>query len=476
MAYSELIKNFEKVRAYMREFYVYGFKSRTEYDAKSARSYDDERRRLESWLGDYMRFTQTPEGKNVFLSVDSRVTRKNPFYKAWKAKSFTDGDITLHFAIFDILYDPETKMTLTELIEEIDQRLSSSMAFDESTLRKKLKEYAEEGIIRIEKDGRKVLYSRALDTDIAALHDVIDFFSEVAPCGVIGSFLQDRQPKHPELFSFKHHYITQAMDSDVMATLFEAIHGHRYITVDNLGKHSNEVRTVRLVPLKLYISAQNGRQNLLAFHEKANRLNSYRLDYRLARLNGELLDKNGKKSIYNCENYKYLLDAPFKISARCCYHMKKAPLNKFERQSGRHPITGVLACESKLREQSWIKFGCNGFERQRPLSQPLAFWLEEDILRYLKMTGIPYAPIYGDIVESRKKNGTPILKTTGVSRSGCMYCMYGVHLEHEPNRFQLMQVTHPQQYDYCINKLGCGAVLDYIGVPYRNQQLEVDHC
>ncbi len=99
-----------------------------------------------------------------------------------------------------------------------------------------------------------------------------------------------------------------------------------------------------------------------------------------------------------------------------------------------------------------------------------------DILAYLKMTGIPYAPIYGDIVESRKKNGTPILKTTGVSRSGCMYCMYGVHLEHEPNRFQLMQVTHPQQYDYCINKLGCGAVLDYIGVPYRNQQLEVDHC
>ena len=88
MAYNELIKNFEKVRAYMREFYVYGFKSRTEYDAKSARSYDDERRRLESWLGDYMRFTQTPEGKNVFLSVDSRVTRKNPFYKAWKAKSF----------------------------------------------------------------------------------------------------------------------------------------------------------------------------------------------------------------------------------------------------------------------------------------------------------------------------------------------------------------------------------------------------
>lgn len=50
MAYSELVKNFEKVRAYMREFYVYGFKNRSEYNAKSARSYDDERRRIDSWL------------------------------------------------------------------------------------------------------------------------------------------------------------------------------------------------------------------------------------------------------------------------------------------------------------------------------------------------------------------------------------------------------------------------------------------
>ena len=64
-----------------------------------------------------MRFTQTPDGKNVFLSVDSRVTRKNPFYKAWKAKSFTDGDITLHFAIFDILYELGERMRPNYLTE-----------------------------------------------------------------------------------------------------------------------------------------------------------------------------------------------------------------------------------------------------------------------------------------------------------------------------------------------------------------------
>ena len=87
MAYSELIKNFERIRDYMREFYVYGFKSREEYDTKSARSYDNERRRIESWMGDYMSFHQDATGKNVFLSVDSRRIPHNPLYKAFKAKS-----------------------------------------------------------------------------------------------------------------------------------------------------------------------------------------------------------------------------------------------------------------------------------------------------------------------------------------------------------------------------------------------------
>lgn len=103
MAYTELVKNFNRIRDYMREFYVYGFKSREEYTRKSARSYDDERRRIESWLGDYMRFRRTAEGKNVFLSIDSRISHHNPLYKAWKTKSFTDGDITLHFVIMDIM-------------------------------------------------------------------------------------------------------------------------------------------------------------------------------------------------------------------------------------------------------------------------------------------------------------------------------------------------------------------------------------
>lgn len=322
MAYNELIKNFEKVRAYMREFYVYGFKSRNEYDAKSARSYDDERRRIESWLGDYMRFTNTADGKNVFLSVDSRVTKCNPFYKAWKAKSFTDGDITLHFAIFDILYAPEIKKTLAELVDEIDSLLSSRITFDESTVRKKLKEYEREGIIRTEKQGRSVLYSRTKDTDISDLCDVIDFFSEVAPCGVVGSFLQDKFPSHESVFSFKHHYITSAMDSDVMATLFDAMSKKCSVTLDNFGRHGNGASTVCTVPLKIYISSQNGREHLIAYEEKTERLISYRLDYISNVRMGEVCEKFDILRAALAEAEKCAWGVNFRINPKHCEHVE----------------------------------------------------------------------------------------------------------------------------------------------------------
>ena len=80
MAYSELVKNFNRIRDYMREFYVYGFKSREKYTRKSARSYDDEKRRLESWLGNYMKFRQTAEGKNVFI-VEINAIKVTNFYE-----------------------------------------------------------------------------------------------------------------------------------------------------------------------------------------------------------------------------------------------------------------------------------------------------------------------------------------------------------------------------------------------------------
>ena len=284
--YSELIKNFEKIRAYMRDFYVYGFKKRDDYSeksTKSARSYDDERRRIESWLGDHMSFVRTPEGKNVFISIDSRTIRHNPFFNAWKAKSFTDGDITLHFIIFDILHEPSISRTVTEIMREIDEKYLSGfnkpMMFDESTIRKKLKEYCEAGIIESQKEGRRVYYRRAENTDVSDLEDLLHYFSEAVPCGAIGSFLLDKTESDTDTFTFKHHYITGAIDSGVMAALFTAMREKRAVTVSNLSRRRDLPRRNRIIPLRFFISVQSGRQHLIAYLPEYNHFQSYRVDY-----------------------------------------------------------------------------------------------------------------------------------------------------------------------------------------------------
>lgn len=291
-SYNELIKSFERIRSYMREFYVYGFKSREDYTRKSARSYDDERRRMESWLGEHMSFVRTPEGKNLFISIDSRTTKHNPLYKAWKAKSFTDGDISLHFYIFDILSEQGKWLTLSEICERIDKNYLSCFkepfVYDESTLRKKLKEYELEGIIITKKEGKRLLYSRASDTDISGLADALDFYSEVAPCGVIGSYLLDRT-ESGDAFTFKHHYITGAIDSGVMAELFSAMREKRAISADNLNHKREEPRRARMLPLRIFISAQSGRQHLLAYQYATKSIISYRLDY-LSRIKAEEIE------------------------------------------------------------------------------------------------------------------------------------------------------------------------------------------
>jgi 3'-phosphoadenosine 5'-phosphosulfate sulfotransferase (PAPS reductase)/FAD synthetase len=217
---------------------------------------------------------------------------------------------------------------------------------------------------------------------------------------------------------------------------------------------------------------------------------------RLKRLNGELKLKNGQPSMFNCSKWKFMLDAPFEISDECCRIMKKNPTKKYERETGRKPILGMLAEESLKRKTAWMKTGCNAFNLDRPQSQPMAFWTEQDILHYIKKFNVPYCSVYGDIVVKPPSDiddgqisiidylgcyePEDTLKTTGRDRTGCIFCMFGCHLEKEPNRFQRLKETHPRQYEYCINGgemvdgkwqpskegLGLGKVLDYIGVKY----------
>ena len=196
------------------------------------------------------------------------------------------------------------------------------------------------------------------------------------------------------------------------------------------------------------------------YNAKLHLLDGKKYKTHYEKLNG--LGKYSKeKEQYACKQWKFLLNAPFKISNKCCNVMKKKPAHNYHKKTGKVPFIATMADESRLREQKYLQNGCNGFNLKIPTSTPIAFWTEQDILEYIFTYKIPIASVYGDVIKTDK------YYTTGCQRTGCMFCGFGCHLEKYPNRFQRLAETHPKQYDYIINTLGMGKVLDYIGVEYR---------
>ena len=201
-------------------------------------------------------------------------------------------------------------------------------------------------------------------------------------------------------------------------------------------------------------------------------------------------------SMYDRSKYLFMLNAPFEVSNQCCKVMKKQPMHKYNKDTGRVPITAQMASESKLRTSQWLQNGCNGFDLKIPTSNPMSFWTEQDVLLYIKenadrmcktrinesktvmfygdriilrKTGatienkeyyLPICSVYGDIVTDYEAMGQcenqmsfadfgifdkerPLLKTTGCQRTGCVLCGFGCHLEKE-SRFLKLKETHPK--------------------------------
>lgn len=144
-----------------------------------------------------------------------------------------------------------------------------------------------------------------------------------------------------------------------------------------------------------------------------------------------------------------LCDAPFRTSDRCCHWLKKKPAKQAAKVYGK-AILGIRTPESKQREQNYLMRGCNAYDLKSPRSWPMAAWSHQDVWDYIHKYDIPYSPIYD----------------MGYESTGCFPCMFGVHMESYPNRFQRMYTTHPKLWAYCMDKLGIREVLDYIDIPY----------
>lgn len=145
----------------------------------------------------------------------------------------------------------------------------------------------------------------------------------------------------------------------------------------------------------------------------------------------DYINRNFKKY----DKYKELC-----ISDKCCEILKKRPIQKKAKELGMEcALLGILASESRQRKQDWIQNGCNVFNKKSENQcRPLSFWTEKDIYEYIKKYNVTISSLYD----------------LGYERNGCMYCAFGAHLEEQPNRFQRLHQTHPNQYAYLKKHFG----------------------
>lgn len=169
------------------------------------------------------------------------------------------------------------------------------------------------------------------------------------------------------------------------------------------------------------------------------------------RYRSKLLGESGHRSSALAKKWRWLVYwADFPISDYCCEVMKKQPAMRYEHKTGRCSFLGTMADESQLRKFVFMNKGCNQYEAKRPSSQPMLFWTKKDVWEYIHKYNVPYSDIYDK----------------GVERTGCMFCMFGIHKEKSPNRFERLAELHPKIYQFGLDYLGLRKVLKILDVPF----------
>ncbi|NDO50777.1 WYL domain-containing protein [Lachnospiraceae bacterium MD335] len=278
--FKELIKSFSKSREYVRDFFVYGFKTRDEFGGWSGRTYDNERRRLESWLWGYVRQDYTANGKNIYLSIDSNLLDTNPLYRVWKAKSFTDNDIMLHFYILDYLqkYAEQTADAITDgILAEYD------VMFEPQTVRRKCNQYARDGMLSKEKYGKEVLYRlnppfRKTLSAHPGLANALAFYQLFSPLGIVGNTIMDNASLKNNTFRVKHSFFVHTLEDEILLDLLRAMHEEKSVLLNVKSTKSDVFQKTEGVPLKIFISTRTGRRFLCLYLPNAKRFTSVRLD------------------------------------------------------------------------------------------------------------------------------------------------------------------------------------------------------
>ena len=196
------------------------------------------------------------------------------------------------------------------------------------------------------------------------------------------------------------------------------------VTIIRPGITVREVISKYGFPLISKEQARNIRQARTTKSEKLRNIRLHGTNSKLGLTYGKISDR-----------WKPLINAPFMVSEQCCDLLKKRPLHRYEKETGEVPIIGTMATESRRRMLLYVtRGGCNSFAENHEASYPISIWTDADIWAYLRKFKVPYCELYDK----------------GHTRTGCMFCGFGAHIE-KISRFELLYDLHPKAYNVFMN-------------------------
>lgn len=265
------ITSYNKLRDFLRYFFVYGCYSREDFDDirdLSSRKYDDELRRLRILLGDkYLKEITKGGKKYVRLNFTYYNIVENYFVESYLIRNYTPLSLSIYFNVYIILWE-DGGLCLDEINEKIESKISIERDF-KSTTRRILEDMSAKGIIEKLKRDNRVLYKKKedifkhfTDDELIKLYLAVCYFSQVKYPLSLGRFLKDslRRYMHyirglyldklENLFLFKYSNFQQVIDEEIIWDLEHIIANQGKVKICYYDDHEKQ-NTIIGFPFKI---------------------------------------------------------------------------------------------------------------------------------------------------------------------------------------------------------------------------------
>lgn len=282
MAFNYFYKQFETIRIIIRRLYLYGCYSRDDFkNIVSGRKFDNELKRAKMVLSPD-NIVQTYKGKSKYTSInhDYFIEENNILYNTYLAKAFKQNEFLLYFYILQTLDDiplslSEVEMNLSEFIPDIDR----------ATIRNHLDKMCDEGYLISTILKNKKMYALAPDVlsgitrdEYSELLNAVSFYMNTRTEQMAGQYCYDTireasNINHRIPFVFKHKFLHQILDEEVLQEILSAIDKKKSINFEYNGSKRENI-----TPYKIKEDLYFGRQYLIGFNISNSRLSIFRID------------------------------------------------------------------------------------------------------------------------------------------------------------------------------------------------------